>query len=76
MTAQITAFLTRNDLCAEYVTELCTEPEYGHSSDCWTNVYCSEKMLHNLINIFDKQKYPSFFRDNISFLVTATTYNN
>jgi hypothetical protein len=76
MTAQITAFLTRNELYAEYVTELCTEQEYGHCSDCWTNAYCSGKILRNLINKFDKQKYPSFSRDNISFLVTATTYNN
>jgi hypothetical protein len=30
MTAQITAFLKRNNLCAEYVTELCTEQEHGH----------------------------------------------
>jgi hypothetical protein len=74
MTAQIKAFLTRNGLCAEYVTELCTEQQYGHSSDCWTNVHCSGKMLLNLIIIFEKQKYPSFSRDNISFLAIATAY--
>ena len=76
VTAQITALLKRNNLHAEYVTELCNEQEYGHAADCWTSVYCSEIMLRNLINIFDGQKYPSFSRDNISFLVTATTYNN